>query len=111
VSVRGERGQASVELLGALPAVLLVGAVALQLLAVGYAVVLAGGAAEAGALALARGEDPRAAARSAVPGWSRARMEVRVRDGDVRVALLPPSLLRSLSDRLEVNARASVAGP
>src|ERR671928_152904 len=44
-----ERGQASVELLGAVPAVLLVGAVVLQLLAIGYAASLAGVAAEAGA--------------------------------------------------------------
>ena len=45
----------------------------LQLLAVGYASVLAGNAAEAGALALAAGGDPVAGAREALPGWSRAR--------------------------------------
>ena len=56
--MRGERGQATVELLALLPAVLLVGLVCLQLLAVGYAKVLAGTAAEAGALALAVGGGP-----------------------------------------------------
>ncbi|HKP88987.1 MAG TPA: hypothetical protein VJT75_03330, partial [Thermoleophilaceae bacterium] len=63
----GERGQASVELLGALPALLLVGLVAFQLLAIGYAKVLASDAAEAGALATAAGSDAAAAARAAVP--------------------------------------------
>ena len=48
-----ERGQASVELLAGIPALLLAGLLALQLLAVGYSVTLADGAAEAGALALA----------------------------------------------------------
>src|SRR3954469_24605277 len=43
-----ERGQASVELLGALPVLLLVGAVLLQLLALGYSATLAASAAEAG---------------------------------------------------------------
>ena len=49
------RGQASVELVAALPALLLAALVALQLLAAGYALTLADGAAEAGALALASG--------------------------------------------------------
>ena len=70
--MRAEHGQATVEALGAVPAVLLVGLVAMQLLAVGYAAVLAGTAAEAGALALATGADARAGARESLPGWSRA---------------------------------------
>ena len=48
-------GQATVELVAALPALLLAGYVAFQLLAAGYALTLADGAAEAGALALASG--------------------------------------------------------
>jgi hypothetical protein len=104
----GERGQASVELLGALPVVLLVGAVLLQLLAVGYSASLAGAAAEAGALAVARGGDARDAARAAVPGWSRARMTVRSESGRVRVRMRPPSPLRSLGRALEVRAAAAV---
>ena len=63
-----QRGQATVELVAALPALLLAGYVAFQLLAAGYALTLADGAAEAGALALASGRpaaagDPRCAAR------------------------------------------------
>lgn len=105
---RRERAQASVELLGAAPAVLIVGLVVMQLMAIGYAKVLAGGAAEAGALALAAGGDARAGVREALPGWSRARARVWVRGGRVRVRLMPPSPLRRVAHRLQVSADASV---
>jgi hypothetical protein len=98
-----------VELLALLPLVLAVGLAAAQLLAVGYSSVLAGNAAEAGALALAGGGDPRAAARQALPGWSRAR--VSVQGGEVKVELRPPTLLRALSGELEVTADAAVEAP
>ena len=107
-SLRPQRGQASVELLGALPALLVVGLVVLQLLAIGYAKVLAGDAAEAGALALAGGADAARAARDAVPGWSKAGMRVRVARREVRVTMRPPSPLRSLGRGLEVGATARV---
>lgn len=109
-AVERERGQASVELLGGLPAILVLGLVLLQLLAVGYAAVLAGVAAEAGALALASGRDPGTAARAALPGWSQARMQVAAARGRVRVALRPPSPLAVVGDRLEVWADAAVDG-
>lgn len=108
---RDERGQASVELLATVPLVLLVALVVTQVLAVGYASVLAGNAAEAGALALAGGGDPRAAARSALPGWSRARGDVSVKDGEVTVRLQPPALLPALASRLELRAHAAVGAP
>ena len=54
-----ERGQASVELLAGLPALLLAGLIGFQLLAAGYALTLADGAAEAGALARVAGSRPR----------------------------------------------------
>ena len=103
-----ERGQASVELAAAVPALMLLALVAFQLLAVGYSAVLAGDAAEAGALALAGGADARAAARGAVPGWSRARMAVSVSGSVVRVALRPPSPLAVVGRRLEVHASAAI---
>ena len=106
-----ERGQASVELLGAVPVVLLVGAVLLQLLALGYSAALAGSAAEAGALAVAGGGDPQAAARAAIPGWSRAGMRVRIADGRVSVRLRPPSPLPLVRRRIELNASAAVEAP
>ena len=104
-----EKGQAAVELVGALPVLLALGLVVAQLLAVGYSAVLAGNAAEAGALALAARADPEASARNALPGWSRARAEVGVRSGRVTVRLRPPSLLAAASRKLEVTSTASVS--
>lgn len=109
--MRDERGQASVELLGALPALILLGLVLLQLLAVGYAAVLAGGAAEAGALALVAGGDAGEAARTALPGWSRDHLRVTIERRRVAVTLRAPSPLNALARRLEVSASAAVAGP
>jgi pilus assembly protein CpaE len=104
-------GQASVELLATLPLLLAVALACAQLLVVGYSSVLAGNAAEAAALALAGGGDPHAAARAALPGWSRARPRVAVSGGDVRVELRPPVLLRGFAKELEVSATASVEAP
>ena len=104
-------GQASVELLGALPVVLVLGLVLLQLLAVGYACVLAGHAAESAALAVASGGEALKAARAAVPGWSRARMEVDVKGGRVEIRMRPPSALEALARQLEVHAAATVEAP
>ena len=110
-SARTERGQASVEVLGALPALLLLGLVVFQLLAVGYSAVLAGSAAEAGALALAGGGDARAGVREALPGWSRVRANVVVSPASVEVRLRPPSPLAALGRRLEVTSTAALGGP
>ena len=106
-----ERGQAAVEVVGTIPALLLLAVVLLQLLAVGYAAVLAGQGSEAGALALATGRDPRAAVRDALPGWTRARVSVVTGRGVVRVALRPPALVPGAGRVLEVRSRSAVAGP
>ena len=107
-AAEGQRGQASVELFGALPALLLLGLIIFQLLAVGYASVLAGSAAEAGALALAGGGDARRGARDAVPESSRVRMRIEVSGGHVEVRMHPPSPLAAVAERLEVHADATV---
>lgn len=104
----GDSGQASVELVAALPALLLAALVALQLLAAGYALTLADGAAEAGALALAGGEPAAEAARAALPGWAEDDVSVMVRGGTVSVRLRPPSPFAALAARLEVGSSASV---
>jgi hypothetical protein len=106
--IRDERGQSLVEMLGAVPAVLVLGLVLMEALAVGYSSVLAGTAAEAGALALAGGRDAHTGARDALPGWSRGRARVRVRNGRVRVTLTPPAPLRIVARRLEVAGEATV---
>jgi hypothetical protein len=87
------------------------GLVCFQLLAVGYAAVLAGNAAEAGALAAAGGADARDAAKAAVPGWQRARMKVDVDRERVSVRMRPPSPLDRVEDALEVDASAAVVEP
>src|SRR3954465_5440193 len=103
-----EQGEGWVEVLGALPVVLLVGAVLLQLLALGYSAALAGSAAEAGALALAGGGDAVSAARNAIPGWSRAGMRVESEGGRVAVRLRPPSPLSLVRRKGEGQARGGV---
>ena len=110
-ALRGARGQATVEAIALAPVIIAIGLAILQLLAVGYASVLAGNAAEAGALALAGGTDARAGAKQALPGWSRARARVEVDDGRVEVHLRPPSPLKALADGLEVTATATVEAP
>jgi hypothetical protein len=107
----GCRGQATVEAIALVPAMVAVGLGILQLLAVGYASVLAGNAAEAGALALAAGADAPTGARDALPGWSRARAKVGVEGGRVEVHLRPPSPLKALSESLEVTGTATVEAP
>jgi len=102
-----ERAQASVEMVAALPALLLAALLALQLLAVGYALTLADGAAEAGALALASGSSAADAARGALPGWAEDDVAISVRGGEVSVRLRPPSPLQALADRLAVSSSAT----
>jgi hypothetical protein len=102
----GESGQATVESLAAVPLLLLVGAIALQLLVAGCALSVADGAAEAGALALAGGRSARAAAHAALPGWARDRASVTVRGGEVSVRLPSPSLLPVVSDALVMSSSA-----
>jgi hypothetical protein len=100
-------GQASVELVAALPALLLAGLIALQLLATGYALILADGAAEAGALALASGSPAADAARAAVPGWAEDDVEVSTSGREVTVKLRPPAPLPAIADRLTVTSSAA----
>lgn len=102
-----EEGQSAVELVAALPALLLAALLALQLLATGYTLTLADGAAEAGALALASGRPAVAAARDALPGWAEDRVDVSVAGGRVTVRLPPPSPLPAIADRLAVTSSAA----
>jgi hypothetical protein len=104
--VRGQRGQASLELLAGVPALLLAGLVALQLLATAYTLHLADGAAEAGALALAAGAPPTPAARAALPDWAAGRVRVTATGGRVAVAVRPPGPLPGISEALEVESSA-----
>jgi pyrimidine deaminase RibD-like protein len=104
----GERGQASVELAASADVAVVVSLLALQLLAAGYAAVMADHAAEAGALALANGRPAADAARSAVPGWPHGAAHVQVEGDTVRVTLEPPSPFAYLRGRLSATGRAVV---
>ena len=110
-NVPAERGQASVELLAALPFVLVAGLICLQLLAAGYSLTLADGAAEAGALALASDLPPEPAVEAALPGWARDRVELERSGGRVVVRLRPPSPLAAIGRALEVSSSAWVRRP
>ena len=103
---RRQRGQATVELVALLPLLLAVACAAAQVLLAGAAGEFAGHAAEAGAVALLQGADPEAAARDAVPGWSRGRVEVDVSGDAVRVAVRPAPLVPPLADLLTAHAAA-----
>jgi hypothetical protein len=106
-----DRGQASLEVLAGLPAMLLAGLLAFQLLIAGYAVTLADGAAEAGALAIAAGRDPGPAVQDALPGWADGRVALSRAGGQLTVALGAPSALDLFGKRLEVHSSAWVRSP
>lgn len=101
-----QSAQASVEMLAALPALVLAAALALQLLLVGYSMTIADGAAEAGALAGTAGKDGKRAAVEALPGWARERAHVSAAGGRVEVELRPPAPLAVVSKALAVSSEA-----
>jgi len=111
VAAEQSRGQASVELVGVAGILLLASLVGFQLLAAGYAVVMADHAAEAAALAVVNRRPVAQAAADAVPGWPRSALRVRRDRGAVAVTLLPPSPLRILRGRLAVTGEAVVSAP
>ncbi len=101
-----EQGQASIELIAGIPVLLMAGAIAFQLLLAGYALSLADGASEAGAVAAAAGSDPRHASREALPDWARARSQVEVSGGRVQVSIATPAAVPAVSRLLEVESSA-----
>ena len=101
-----QEGQATVEMLAAIPLVALAAAIALQLLLAGYTLTLADGAAEAGALALAAGRQAKSAAEESLPTWAAKRAEVTVRGGEVTVRVTPPALLSVVADRLAMTSKS-----
>lgn len=107
----GQRGQASVELVAALPFVALLAAVVWQCALTGHTAWMAAHAARAAARAEAVGEDARAAARSALPaGLERSLRVERGDDGKVEVSVRVPLLLHRWRMPLRVGARASLGG-
>ncbi len=105
-SAHGEEGTASVELVGAVPILLLVALVAAQLGLAGYALWSAGIAARAGARAGLVGNDAAAAARRALPPALRAGARLSA-DGSVSVRVPIPRLLPGMP-RVTVGAESSL---
>lgn len=95
---RGERGQASVELIGMLPFLVLAALLVWQLLLVGYAVTSAENAARAASRVDARGGDGRKAAERVVGGPLREGIRTELESGKavvrVRVPLIAPGITR-----------------
>src|SRR5436190_23617346 len=92
---RDEGGQASVELVAAIPVRLVVTLVVAQLAVAGYALWSAGAAARAGARAGYVGGNATAAARRSLPAPLRHGADVKDSDG-VRVRVRAPSLVPGL---------------
>src|SRR4051812_27669083 len=89
---RDQSGQASVELVAAIPVLLVVTLLVAQLAVAGYALWSAGAAARAGARAAYVDGDPKAAARSSLP--STLQEGAIINDGDgVSVRVRAPSLV------------------
>lgn len=109
--LRRQSGQASVEMVGTLPAVILAAAVAWQLALVGHAAWACANAARVAARAQLVGEDARAAARSALPRHLERGLRVRVGGADedaVRVTVRVPFLLPGVKSPVSVGAAASL---
>jgi hypothetical protein len=106
----GERGTASVELVAAVPFLLLALAAAAQIALAGQALWSASVAARAGARAALIGADPKAAARRALPGAMRDGAVVAEDDrhgGVVSVKVPVPTLLPQLPE-VKVGARTGL---
>jgi hypothetical protein len=109
--LRETRGQAAVEFLAVLPALILAGLIAWELLLVGHTAWLAADAARVGARAGLVGADTRRAAASALPARMERGLEVgRTRTGAVRVRVPVPVGDMFEGDAAKVTASASLEG-
>jgi hypothetical protein len=105
--LRSERGQASVELVATLPAVLLVGLLVWQLALAGHAAWACANAARVAARAAAVDHDVARAARSALPASLERGLRVRRTDeGVVEVGVRVPLVVRAWGGVATVRARA-----
>src|SRR5436190_13093101 len=106
--LRSQAGQASVELLGAVPWLLLAALIAWQLALTGQTAWLCANAARVAARADLVERSPRLAARSALPRALDRGLRVERRGAAVRVAVQLPILLRRWRAPVRIAARASL---
>ena len=108
---RSESGQASVEAVAVVPALVLAALIGWQLVLVGQTLWLCAVAARTAARADVVGLSPERAARSALPRSLKRGMSVeRAAGGGVRVELRLPMLLRAWQSPVRVAAVASLGG-
>ena len=112
---RSQRGQALVELVALLPALVLAGVLAWQMVLAGHVWTLAAGAARAGGRALEVGAPAGPAALAALPARHAAGADVTTREdaaggARVRVRLAVPRLLPGLPSPGDIVAEAGAAG-
>lgn len=105
-----ERGQASVELVAAVPLVLVVGLALWQAVLAGHALWMCANAARVAARADVVGKDPGKAARSALPRTLERGLEVGRRGSRVRVAVRVPLVVRPSRSPITVAASATLGG-
>ena len=103
---RGERGQAAVELVAALPLVAVLTFAVWQTLAAGAAEEAAGSAAQAAAMALLQDGDPEQAARDALRSWPAAATSFRRSGSRVHITVRPRGPLPALANVLTASATA-----
>lgn len=111
---RAERGQASVEAVAVIPALILAAAVAWQLVLVGHAAWACANAARVAARAQLVGEDTAAAARSALPRHLERGLRVAAARGEaqpVRVSVRIPLLVPGIRSPLSIGSAASLEAP
>ena len=109
-AVRGQRGQATVELVGLLPVAIVVAFAVFCVLAAGRARELAAHAAGVGAVALLQDGDPSAAARRAVDRRAARSVRVSVRGRVITVEVRPRLPVPALESALSAT-RSADAGP
>ena len=106
----GESGQASVELVAAVPLVLIVGLALWQAVLAGHALWMCANAARVAARADVVGRDPLKAARSALPRALERGLKVSRSGSRVRVAVRVPLVVRRSRSPIAVAASASLGG-
>ncbi len=107
--MRSTRGQATVEFVGVLPALALIGLLCWQAVIAGQAVWMSGAAARAAARASALGQDAETAARRVLPGALADGVSVDdAGGGDVRVHVAIPAVVVGV-DLASVTERARFA--
>lgn len=106
MNARADTGQASVELVALLPLLFSIALVVFSVVAAHSAAEEAGAAAEAAALALIQGGDPRDAAVAALPEAARPRATIAIRGRHVHVRVRARLPLPGLSDQLAGDAES-----